>query len=87
MTDAINRHPSKGQVEVLQELASCEGADIWSYMDARICRELEKAGLVSVVPAKNAPANGALRQPYFGVQITDDGRAILARIDGGAAHE
>lgn len=65
------------QQEMLQTLSTIEGADVWDYSDARTGRELEKLGLVRIVKARNAPANGALRQPYYGVKITAAGRKAV----------
>lgn len=57
-----------------------DGADVWGNFEARICRELEKLKMVRVVKAKNAPKNGAARQPYFGAKLTAAGRQALGRV-------
>lgn len=65
------------QRSLLLELAAMPGADVWDRPDAYLCRQLEPLGLVRIVKARGAPANGALRQPYFGVKITAAGRRAL----------
>ena len=72
-----------GQWRTLRELADIPGADVWDRPDAAICRSLEKLGLVWIVKAKNAPRDGAQRQPYFGVKISAAGRRALRSHDGG----
>lgn len=54
-----------------------DGADIYDLGDARLCRGLEKDGLVDCVPAQQAPKDGAKRQPYFGCIATKKGRKEL----------
>ena len=58
---------------MLEYLVSVEGADVWERAQAGICRALEDRKLVRIVKAKNAPKDGAARQPYFGVKITRAG--------------
>lgn len=53
------------------------GADIWGYADAKLYRDLGKLGLVDIVPAQNAPEDGAKRQPYFGCIINARGSAMI----------
>lgn len=65
------------QRKQLEYLVGVEGADVWAQYHARICRELEKLKLVRIVKARNAPENGALQQPYFGVKITAAGRKAI----------
>lgn len=67
------------QNEMLTYLDGVAGADVWERWDAKTCRELEPLGLVRIVKAKNAPANGAMRQPFFGVKITAAGRKAIAK--------
>jgi hypothetical protein len=61
------------QREMLEYLCGVSGADVWDRPDAGVCRSLEPLKLVRIVKAKNAPKNGAARQPYFGVKITRAG--------------
>ena len=58
------KQATKEQAKMLRLVKG--GADIWGYGEAITCRELEKMGLVKIVPAMNAPKDGAKRQPYFG---------------------
>lgn len=69
---------TEDQITMLRALANVTGADVWGYRDARTGRELEKLGLVRIVKARNAPANGAERQPYYGIKIKAAGRKAVA---------
>lgn len=55
------------------------GADVYGYVEAVVCRELERMRppLIRIVPARGAPRNGARQQPYFGVRETAVGRRAL----------
>ena len=55
-----------------------DGADVYGYGEAMICRQLQRADLVRIVKAKNAPKDGAEKQPYFGAKLTAAGRKLLA---------
>lgn len=61
------------QREMLDYLAGVSGADVWGSLDAATCRSLEPLKLVEIVKAQQAPKDGAARQPYFGVKITQAG--------------
>lgn len=68
---------NKDQRELLEYLAAVPGCDVWSSFDARLARSLEPMGLVRIVKAKNAPKDGALAQPYFGLKITKAGERAI----------
>lgn len=61
--------------------AVTHGGDVYGYKTARILRELEKRGLVSITKALFAPS-GEKQQPYFGAITTKAGRAAIARSEG-----
>lgn len=62
---------------MLEYLVGVPGADVWDRSDAAVCRSLEPHKLVRIVKAKNAPKDGAARQPYFGVKITRAGMKAI----------
>lgn len=68
---------SYNQRRMLDFLVGVPGCDVWERFDASICRELENLKLVRIVKARNAPKDGAKRQPYFGVKITAAGRKAI----------
>ena len=56
------------------------GADIYSYLIARVLRACEKEGYCSVYkPAKDIP--GHLQQPWFGCIITIKGKEWIGKKD------
>ena len=64
-------------LSMLEYLVGVEGADVWERAQAGVCRSLEGRKLVRIVKAKNAPKDGAARQPYFGVKITSAGKKAI----------
>ncbi|WP_341020963.1 hypothetical protein [Brevundimonas diminuta] len=69
--------PTDDERAMLEYLVGVEGADIWNHAQAGVCRSLEGRKLVRIVKAKNAPKDGAARQPYFGVKITRAGMKAI----------
>lgn len=65
------------RIELLQRI--CEGVDVWGYNEAQQARQLEKLGFVQIVEPMAKPP-GCARQPYFGVVLTDTGRALLKEL-------
>lgn len=63
-------------------VAILDGADVYSIRLAKALREIQRRAphLVSIVPAKNAPRNGAARPPYFGAIATPSGRQVLVEL-------
>lgn len=59
---------------VLKEVEN--GADVWGFIEARLLRQCESAGLVTICEAMADPP-GEQRQPYFGCIITAKGRRAL----------
>ncbi len=54
-----------------------KGADIYELSDAKLYGDLGKLGLVTIVEAMQAPADGVKRQPYFGCITTKDGDKVI----------
>jgi len=67
------------EVRLLEYLAQVSGTDIWGFGDAVDGRKLEQVGLVIITEAQRKPKNGAERQPYYGIMISDAGRDWLAK--------
>lgn len=69
------------ELAVLRELEDIPGADIYDYNKAVALRGIERRlpGLIEIGSAMKAPRDGAKRQPYFGVCLTDAGRQEIAR--------
>jgi hypothetical protein len=67
------------QLELLNFLDENGGSDIWNYHDAVLGRELEKRGYVLISEAHNPNPDGAKRQPYFGIEISQEGQQALIR--------
>jgi hypothetical protein len=63
---------------ILLDFLKC-GMDVYSYQLAKRVREFDKKnpGLVEIVPAMEAPKDGAKRQPYFGVITGPRGREFI----------
>lgn len=52
------------------------GADVWGYINAKRLRLIQREvnpAFLKIVPAMDAPKNGAQRQPYFGAIATPAG--------------
>lgn len=76
MTDIVSSL-NADQIELLEFLHGVEGCDVWSRHQAGVARSLEPLKLVRIVKARNAPKNGALAQPYFGLKITRAGEKAI----------
>ena len=76
MTDTVNNLDAD-QIELLEFLAGVEGCDVWSRHQAGVARSLETMKLVRIVKARNAPKDGAMAQPYFGLKITKAGERAI----------
>lgn len=61
--------------------AVADGADVYDYGIAWDLRQIEQKmpELLVIGMAKKAPRNGAHRQPYFGVQATEEGIKFLTK--------
>ncbi len=58
------------------------GCDVYGYLEAVFPRRCQRAGLVRVTRAKDAPKDGAAQQPYFGCVATAKGRQFAAMVLG-----
>jgi hypothetical protein len=50
-----------------------KGADIFSLLTAKLLRECEKDGLVTITQAMGNYGDGTNREPYFGAIMTGKG--------------
>ncbi len=73
----MNKMLSPAQIDLLNFLDDEGGCDIWSHHEAVTGRELEKLGFIFISPARRRNPDGAARQPYFGIELSEEGRQAL----------
>lgn len=82
----MNKMLSPEQIDLLNFLDDEGGCDIWSHHDALTGRTLEALGYVFISPARRRNLDGAKRQPYYGIEISEEGRQALIAASKGQPH-